>query len=179
VEPNTALLKLQWVRPESFFTDTADVKGFCTPLAGLLPTQLKPRVDTRKGRNYINNINNINNITKMPRGPELHPTDRARILELHSIGWGAKRIHTKHPEWKIGTIKYTIRKEQQRGQHCASQPRSGRPRTLTAEERDKVYDIVMHQNPNISIPELLAEVDHKVKKRSLQYLLRELGKGNG
>jgi transposase len=118
----------------------------------------------------------MSSITKIPRGPELHPTDRARILELHSIGWGAKRIHTKHPEWKIGTIKYTIRKEQQRGRHCASLPRPGRPRTLTAEERDNVYDIVTHRNSNISMPDLLAEVDHKVKRRSLQYLLRELGK---
>jgi DDE superfamily endonuclease/Transposase len=112
----------------------------------------------------------------MPPGRELHPTERARILELHSTGLGAKRIYSLHLEWNLGTIKYTIRMSQRRGQLCASLPRSGRPRILTAEDRDFVYDTVVHQNPDITMPDLLAKVDYKVKKRSLQYLLREIGR---
>jgi hypothetical protein len=104
----------------------------------------------------------------LPAPPELHPTDRARILELHSFGWGAKRIRNKHPEWKIGTIKYTIRKEVERGRKCASLSRSGRPRAFTEEERDNIYDIVEFQDPNITMPDLLAATGSKVKRRSMQ-----------
>ena len=48
-----------------------------------------------------------------------------------------------------------------------SRPRSGRPRVLSEQKRDHVYDIVTHVNPHIKMRDLLREVDNKVKKRSL------------
>ena len=45
------------------------------------------------------------------RGKELSPQTRSRICELNSIGWGYKRIHNKHPEIPISTIKSTIYNE--------------------------------------------------------------------
>jgi transposase len=112
----------------------------------------------------------------MGLGRELSVTDRARILELHSIGWGYKRIYKKHPEWSLSTIRYTVKKADARGPDCKSLKRSGHPQHLTVEERDHVYDVITHQNPNITTPDLLAQVDDKVKKRSMQYLCRDLGR---
>jgi hypothetical protein len=39
-----------------------------------------------------------------------------------------------------------------------------------------VYDTITHENPHIKTPDLLELVDFKVKKRSIQYLCRELGR---
>lgn len=65
--------------------------------------------------------------TKMPvRGPELTPQMRSRICELHSIGLGATKIHARHPEIALSTIKYTLKVEKKRNE-CVSRPRSGRP----------------------------------------------------
>lgn len=74
------------------------------------------------------------------RGPELSPQLRSRICELHSIGWGARRIHKKHPEVALSTISYTIRKERERINN-ESKARSGRPRQLTDWYRDYIYDM--------------------------------------
>ena len=95
---------------------------------------------------------------------ELSPEQRGRICELSSIGWTPTRILRQHPEWNLSTIKATIRRESSRVQN-ASKPRSGRPRALTEEQRDHVYDIVNHTNPHIKIRDLLREVDDAVKRR--------------
>ncbi|KAK7995035.1 hypothetical protein PG990_013808 [Apiospora arundinis] len=58
----------------------------------------------------------------------LTPGMRDRICELHSIGWGYKAIHRKHPQIPVSTIRYTIKMEPLRKEN-ASLPRSGRPRT--------------------------------------------------
>lgn len=110
----------------------------------------------------------------MPRGKELDPQTRSRICELKSIGWGAKRIHQKHPEIPLNTIKTTIRRENQRLNNV-SQPRSGRPRQLTEEQRDHLYDLTT-TNPHIKMHDLLEEVDHAVKERSIRNLLHEMGR---
>lgn len=122
--------------------------------------------------------NNNTTITTMPRsrGPELAPYMRARILELRALGWGPKRIHTQHPEYSINTIKTTIRVAAKRQDGCITRPRSGRPRQLTEEDRDKVLDIVTNEDPHIRVPDLLKRVDNKVKERSIRMLLREMGK---
>ena len=108
------------------------------------------------------------------RGPDLSPTLRARICELHSLGWGARRIHKQHPEVPISTIAYTFKKERERTD-CKSLPRSGRPRLLTPDQRAQVIQAT-EDNPHIKTADLLATVDNRIKKRSLQYLLREAGK---
>lgn len=110
-----------------------------------------------------------------PRGPELSPQERSRICELHSINrWGAVRIHRVHSEFKISTIKYTIRKERERERN-QSLSRSGRSRKLTEEQRDLVYDLT-RLNPHIKLRELVMEVDHTVAIRTMRRLLKEMGR---
>jgi transposase len=99
----------------------------------------------------------------------------SRICELSTFGLSPNRILKLHPELNLSTIKSTIRREASRINN-ASKSRSGRPRALTEEQRDHVYDIVNHTNPHIKMRDLLCEVDDVIKKRSLQGLLREMGK---
>lgn len=110
----------------------------------------------------------------MPRrGPELSQGARDRICELRSLGWTPSKIKAKHPEWNINTIKTTIRREKERINN-ASKPRTGAPRKLTEDDRDHVYDIITHINPHIKHRDLLREVDHKVKERSIRALCYEM-----
>ncbi|PON22868.1 hypothetical protein TGAM01_v208348 [Trichoderma gamsii] len=110
----------------------------------------------------------------MPRrGKELSPTLRSRICELHSVGYGYKRIHQMHPEVPVSTIRYTIKKEADRHDN-KSMSRPGQPKKLSEEQRKQIYETVTSSNPNISNSELLASVGNAVKLRSLQYVLREM-----
>jgi hypothetical protein len=112
----------------------------------------------------------------MARGKELSPELRGRILELSSIRWSAGRIHRKHPEIPLSTIRYTIKMEATRSADCSSKPRSGRPHALSEEQRDYVFDTVNYTNPHIKIRDLLREVSDDCEKRCIQNLLRELNK---
>ena len=96
------------------------------------------------------------------RGKELSPQTRSRICELNSIGWGYKRIHNKHPEIPISTIKSTIYNEQKHLNNH-SLPRSGRPHGLTEEQCDHLYDLTT-TNPHIKMCDLLESVDEAVKE---------------
>jgi transposase len=109
----------------------------------------------------------------MARGRELSPQLRSRICELRSIGFSANRIHKIHPEIPLGTIRTTIRRESQRDDNT-TRVRSGRPRILSEEDRDHIYDIVAHQNPHVKMRDLCREVSDKAKKRTMQRLLREM-----
>lgn len=111
----------------------------------------------------------------MPRASETSPQLRSRICELRRIGFSYSRIHRLHPEVSRSTVVYTCRKENERDNN-QSKSRSGAPRKLSAEQRDYIYDIVTHQNPHATNQDLLADIDEAVKKRSIQRLLRELGK---
>ena len=112
----------------------------------------------------------------MPRHRvELTPQMRTRICELRAIGWSYRKIKEYHREIPFGTIKTTCRREPTRDDN-KTRPRSGTPRKLTKEQYDHIYNFVEHRNPYIIMPDLLAEVDHAVKKRSIQYLLREINK---
>jgi transposase len=95
------------------------------------------------------------------------------ICELKSYGLSCAKIYRIHPEISLNTIKTTIRREASRLNNV-SKPRSGRPHKLNEEERDHIYGLTT-DNPHIKMRDLLAEVDHKVKKRSIQYLLCEIG----
>ena len=109
----------------------------------------------------------------MARGKQLSPQDRSRICELASIHITPSRIHKLHHERAIGTIKSTIRKESTRVDNVTN-PGKGRPRALTKEQRDHIYNITNHINPHIKIRNLLHEVSDNYKARSLQMLLREM-----
>ena len=111
----------------------------------------------------------------MPRPrKELDPQMRSRICELYSVGFGPKKIHDKYRDIPYNTIRSTINREQQR-QNNQSRPRSGRPRQLTEEQRDHLFELSV-TDPHLKYSDLLNEVDHAVKKRSLQRLFSEMGR---
>ncbi len=99
----------------------------------------------------------------MPRGKELDVYTRERICELKfTLKWGARRIQKyRFPEIPLSTISYTLTMERKRI-NSASLPRSGQPRKLTEEDRDRVNDAIQN-NPAITREDLLNEVDYKVK----------------
>ncbi|KAJ5134550.1 uncharacterized protein N7443_003828 [Penicillium atrosanguineum] len=111
----------------------------------------------------------------MPRGPELEPYIRERICELkRSAKWGAKRIQKNaFPDIPLSTIHYTLRQDLKRLKGV-SLPRSGAPRKLTAEDRDRVYDAIQNR-PDITREDLLAEVNYKVKAMSIWRLTHNMG----
>ena len=111
----------------------------------------------------------------MPPRKELSPQMRSRICELHSLNWSAGRIHRKYLEIPISTIRTTIRREALRDDN-QTRPRSGRPHALSEEQRDHVYDIISHTNPQIKMRDLLREVNDDCKKRCMQSLLRSMDK---
>ncbi|MBE3044504.1 hypothetical protein IMZ48_18435 [Candidatus Bathyarchaeota archaeon] len=109
----------------------------------------------------------------MPRR-ELPPETRAHILKL-AAHLAPRQIAALYPEIPPSTIRTTLSRAASRGPAHASRPRTGRPRVLTAEQRDHVYDLLAHKNPEIRMRDLLEEVDFKVKARAMRLLVRELG----
>ncbi|ODM15825.1 hypothetical protein SI65_08665 [Aspergillus cristatus] len=108
----------------------------------------------------------------MARGQELTPQLRSCICELHSIGWGAKRIHRKHPDIPVGTIRTTIAREHLRD-NSGTRPRSGRPQKLTEENRNRLRE-VLTSNPKVTNKELLEAIGYAVQKRTMQRVAQEL-----
>lgn len=103
---------------------------------------------------------------------ELDPQTRSRICELRSIGWSHRRIQSKYSDIPLGTIKTTINRERIRDNNT-TRPRPGQPRRLTDEHRSRICELVK-DNPDIKIDDLLKEVNHVVKKRSIQRFLQEM-----
>jgi transposase len=108
------------------------------------------------------------------RRTELTPQLRSRLCELRSLGLSFSQIHRHHPEVCLKTIQTTVYRENHRINN-ESRKRSGAPRKLSEEQRDHIYDLATH-NPHIKNRDLLEEVDEAIKKRSIQRLLREMGK---
>lgn len=92
-----------------------------------------------------------------PRGKELTPEMRARICELRSIGWSYRKIQERH-SIPLSTIVSTIKREHDRvGQK--SKPRSGAPKIITQEERDRMAE-KLKLDPNITWKELSKECEN-------------------
>ncbi|PYH84627.1 hypothetical protein BO82DRAFT_362372 [Aspergillus uvarum CBS 121591] len=101
----------------------------------------------------------------MTRGKEMTPQLRSRICELHSIGWGARKISRVHPELWLSGIKYTIRKE-----------KDHRPKKLSEDQRALIRAMV-EADPAVKSAVLPQAVGNAITKRSLQRLLNEKGMG--
>lgn len=99
---------------------------------------------------------------------------RSRLCELHRAGISYGAIHRMHPEIPIGTIKTTCRREKDRVDNM-TQRRLGRPRALSEEDRDFIFDLVVHTHPGITCREILDLIDHKINDRALRMLLKEMG----
>lgn len=108
---------------------------------------------------------------RMAKNKEITPTMRARICELHSIGWGYRKIHTRYPQIPVSTIRYTIINENNRDDH-ASKPRSGRPPALSPEQKDLLHKLVT-ENPHIKMRELQAAVGTSPSKHTVRRILRD------
>ena len=106
------------------------------------------------------------------RGPELTPEIRARICELRSIGWSYGKIQARHPTIPRSTIASTCKKERDRvGQKSKS--RSGAPRKITEDERDRMVEILKSKDPDIKWKDLTKECD-KAKVTTVRKLMSEV-----
>ncbi|KAL9469204.1 hypothetical protein ACSS6W_010898 [Trichoderma asperelloides] len=114
----------------------------------------------------------------MVRGKELSPQQRSQICELHSLGYGYRRIFKLLAEVPLSTIKYTCQQEAKRKEN-QSRPRSGAPRKLQVPSRGSrrrkdsspvpVDDIITHNftgldatYQNVTYHDLLAMVDWSI-----------------
>jgi hypothetical protein len=59
----------------------------------------------------------------------------------HNTGWGYRRIYHRYPWFPLSTIAYTIKKEPERILGV-SEPRSGRPKKLTEDDKARVLYVV-------------------------------------
>lgn len=109
------------------------------------------------------------------RRRELDAITRTKICTLRTTaGWTYKQIQKEFPHIPYTTLVTTVHKENKRVQNATS-PRSGRPQKLDENDKAKLLEAV-DKNPNISNEELLALVDHKVKRQSIWRVLKEKGK---
>lgn len=113
----------------------------------------------------------------MPRTPgakELIPTTRARICELHSIGWSYKKIHQRYSEYSYSTIRNTIKKEAARRDQL-SQPRSGAKKKLSLQQEADLIRKTEEDN-YIKIRELHEAVQNCASRTTVRRLFRDLHK---
>lgn len=113
------------------------------------------------------------------KSKELDPTMRARLCELYSIGWGYRRIHGKHPDIAISTIRNTVKMEAKR-ENQKSLPRPGTPKKLSAEQQRLLIE-KSTANPELTYRELQDMVGNIVSKSTIRRLLRDArqkGAGN-
>lgn len=112
----------------------------------------------------------------MAKGQELSPSTRSRICSLRNDAkFSYNEIAKRFPSISRSTIIYTCKQEALRGSNNQSCKRSGRPRILTEEERDLIYDYIQ-QHPSCRYHELLDLVDNKISETTVRALLKELGK---
>lgn len=102
---------------------------------------------------------------------ELAPQTRLQILKLRALNHSYRAIHAALPAIPLSTIRATITRAGLR----SPSPRTGRPRSLTEEQRDHIYDVLAHVDPCIKMRDLLAEIDFAVGERAMRLLVRELG----
>ncbi|KAJ5108255.1 hypothetical protein N7456_004930 [Penicillium angulare] len=109
---------------------------------------------------------------RRPRRRELDVYTRTKITSLYNIGWTYKEIQREiTPTIPYTTIQSTCARERKRQKNETS-PRSGRPKKLDETDKERILDAI-DENPRVKYDDLLAEVDHKVCRRSIQRLLRE------
>lgn len=109
------------------------------------------------------------------RNQELDVFTRTRLVKLKTVArWSYKQIHEQYPVIPISTIKYTVQQANKRTDNQTSS-RSGRPRKLNENDKDKVLATI-NDNPRVTYEDLLATIDNKVKRTSVWRLLHEEGR---
>ncbi|OJJ86985.1 uncharacterized protein ASPGLDRAFT_43459 [Aspergillus glaucus CBS 516.65] len=107
----------------------------------------------------------IFNMPRTPGAKELDPTVRARICELHDIGWGDKRIYKRYPSISISTIRNTIKLESSRSDQ-RSLTRSGGPKKLSSLQENGLLKKT-EENEHIKMHEPQDAVDNSVSKSTI------------
>lgn len=113
----------------------------------------------------------------MPRTPgarEIPPTVRARICELHSIGWSYKKIHERFPFISYSSVRYTVKKEASRRDQ-RSQYRSGQPKKLSPEQERELIQKTQ-QDEHIKMRELHEAVQECASRTTVRSLFRNIHK---
>lgn len=105
----------------------------------------------------------------MPRGSELDPQTRSRICELKQVGGSYTQIQKRFPHIPLGTIQSTVQREKTR-ENCVSKPLSGAPKKLSEDDIQRIKTRIQ-EDPHIKYRALLAEVDCKLTKWTIQQLL--------
>lgn len=115
--------------------------------------------------------------TMTRRGKELDPQTRSRICELKLQGWSYTRLSERFPDIPVGTMKSTVRRESAR-ENNVTKPRPGAPKKLTEDDLARIKQRIL-EDPHVTIKDLLAVVDFKCHRRSIQRLLQtdEMRKG--
>ncbi|KAH8690021.1 hypothetical protein BGW36DRAFT_259049, partial [Talaromyces proteolyticus] len=72
------------------------------------------------------------------------------------------------------TIQSTVQLEKTRDDN-QTKPRSGKPRKITEEERDRIVELTM-SNPSITYEELMKEIDADIHRTTLRRLLQSIHK---
>lgn len=113
----------------------------------------------------------------MPRTPgarEIPPITRARICELHSIGWTYKQIHDRYPDFHYTTNRNTIKKEALR-HNQQSIHRPGRQKKLSPQQEADLKRRT-EENTHIKMHELLEDVQNSASKRTVRRLFQNMHK---
>lgn len=106
------------------------------------------------------------------RGCELDTRTRIQLSTLKDIaGWSYRQIHERFPDIPLSTIKSTCRKVRER-ESIESQKRSGRPKILDADDREKLIQKIK-ENPHTPYKDLLAIVNNKCTKRVITRFFAE------
>ena len=101
---------------------------------------------------------------------ELDVNLRTQITTLkETAGWSYREIHNKFPDLPLSTIKTTCLRSRIRHKE-ESMKRSGRPKVLNEDDRQKILNKI-HEEPRVTYDDLLSEVSNKCKKDSIARLL--------
>jgi len=110
------------------------------------------------------------NVQPRRKNCELDVNLRTQITTLKEVAkWSYRQIHAKYPDLSLSTIKMTCLRSRIRHKK-ESCPRSGRPKILDEDDRQKILQKI-HEDPRASYDDLLSEVSHKCKKDSIARLL--------
>lgn len=116
-------------------------------------------------------------LVRPPRRPKtkINVFTRIKLVELRkTAGQSFKDIYAQYPWILISIIKTTVYRADKRVD-IKSLPRSSAPRKLNEDDKAKI-NAAINNNPRILYDDLLASVDNKVKRASIQWLIAKEGR---
>ena len=114
-------------------------------------------------------------VAQRPRGYQLQPYERIKIIELKDIGWSYREIEKRYPHIPLSTIKATVLKSNKRGLTQEALPRSGGPQKLSTEDKIILLQAI-EINPRIKYYKLLEAVEYRISRTTLWRFFRSENK---